>query len=251
MKNHVFWGSAFCFFASLNTIGAVMSAGVPGMDSGSGFICFSPAIDYMLWGLVAIVSGLVMAWALWSEGLELARFPGPFRFPLAYGATLGVLSLGVVALGILELTYPYGGHQIPLWWYMGLLAGCYLLAGFLGGRWSKTLGYDLLWAAAVTAVIVGLGVYLLRMANGIDAKYTVAYGNSYMPSYTAILDRPLGALLGRVNLPACVIMDSYYSSLRERGFDRNTVTFLVCLLPPVLYTVGWLAGWGSKRRRKA
>lgn len=228
MKNCVFWLSALCFFGAINTIGAVMSAGIPVIDPGSGFITFSPAIDYVVWSFVAVPSGLVMAWALWSEGLGLAQFPELLRFPVAYGATLGVLSVVVVVLGMLDLTYPHGGRQIPLWWYVGLLAGCYLLAGFLGGwSWSRRLGYDLLWGGAITGLIVGLGLCLLQVTK---------------QEGTCILNNSIGNVLGRVNLPACVVMDSYESSLRERGFDRDRVTQLVCLLPPALFTAGWVTG---------
>lgn len=57
-------------------------------------------------------------------------------------------------------------------------------------------------------------------------------------------------MLGRVNLPACVLLDAYAYDIPSESwaYARSPLTELVCLVPPVLYALGWLVGCARNRK---
>ena len=68
-----FWAAVLIFFASVNSLAAVLYAGVESLDDGGGFISFSPLIDCVFWGAIILISG-VLALVCWKKFK-----PGSFR----------------------------------------------------------------------------------------------------------------------------------------------------------------------------
>ena len=99
----------------------------------------------------------------------------------------------------------------------------------------------------IAVLLCGIGAELIRQVNAQEAYWQaqIAEG-SLIPGYTdALMREPLGGILGRINLPACVLMDNYaYAYYENLGgvhkIPRDIMTYLVCLCPPALFSGGWL-----------
>lgn len=72
--------------------------------------------------------------------------------------------------------------------------------------------------------------------------------SSFFPAYTdTLLDDSAGAVLARLNLPACVVLDNYsyahYLEPKAGGLlRRDLITFCSGFIPALLFTISWLAG---------
>jgi len=248
------WIFTIICIASINTLAAVLYAGVPALDGGGGFISLSPLVDCIFWGAIIVVSGIV-ALVLLRKNWRLGRLCPPqipplLRFPAAYLAALGDLSIVAMLLGIAGVFDRYNAIHLPFWGYIVLIALLYLIFGFLWGKLypapAWTGGF---WGVCLMVLLGAMGAVLLHEANVQDAPWQaqIAAG-SYIPVYTGgLMDSTIGAVLGRLNLPACVIMDTYeYARYENLGgchaFSRDAVTLWVCLCPPILFTISWLLG---------
>lgn len=244
-----FWTSILVFFISVNTLAAVLYAGVEALDDGSGFISLSPFVDCIFWGAFILVSGIValVCWRIHRP--PIPTIPGALRFPAAYLATLAVLSFMVLLMGVLQLLYLYSDFvHLPFWGYVLFLVISYPVFGYMTGRKLKGRWVDLLWGVLIAALLCGIGGELIRQVNAQDIRpwHDQIEVRAYSSGYTSRLMRqPLGGILGRINLPACVLMDNYeYAYYENLGgvhrIPRDVMTYLVCLCPPVLFSVGWI-----------
>lgn len=249
-----FWASMLVFFASVNSLSAVLYAGVRAFDDGSGFISLSPFVDCLFWGAVILISGIVtlVCWRICRPSIP--TIPGVFRYPIAYLATLAVLSFVVLVMGMLQLLNKYSSFvHLPVWGYILFLVIAYPAFGYATGRKLNGQWGDLLWGVLIAVLLCGIGAALIHQINVTETPWQaqIAAG-SYLPSYTGdLMEMPLGCVLGRINLPACVLMDSYeyvYYENLENGFPitRDFMTYFVCLCPPILFSIGWIAAVFSK-----
>lgn len=254
-----FWVSTIIFFLSVNTLAAVLYAGVEALDDGSGFISFSPWIDCVFWGAVILISGIVsiVCWRKYRPSIP--AIPGELRYPASYLATLAVLSLIVLSMGGLQLLDKYSDFfHLPFWGYVLFLGTAYPISGYVTGRKLNGRWGDLLWGLLIAALLYGIGEELTRQLNAQEAPWQaqIAEG-SFIPGYTSSLMRkPLGSILGRINLPACVLMDNYeYAYYENLGgvhkIPRDVMTCLVCLCPPILFSVGWIGAIIFKSGKKS
>ena len=243
-----FWVSTLIFFLSVNTLSAVLYAGVEALDDGSGFISFSPWIDCVFWGIIILTSGIisVVCWRQYRPSIP--SIPGALRYPAAYLATLAVLSLIVLFMGGLQLLDKYSNFvHLQFWGYVLFLVIAYPAFGYLTGQKLNGRWPDLLWAVLIAVLLYGIGAELIRQLNAQEAPWQaqIAEG-SFIPGYTSnLMKKPLGSILGRINLPACVLMDNYeYAYYENLGgvhtIPRDVITNLVCLCPPILFSIGWI-----------
>ena len=243
-----FWESILIFFASINSLAAVLYAGVEALDDGSGFISLSPFVDCIFWGAIILFSGIValVCWKKFKPSFPI--IPGVLRYPAAYLATLAILSLMVLLMGVLQMLYQYSDFiHLPFWGYVLFLVIAYPVFGYMTGRKLKGRWADLLWGVLIAAVLCGIGAALIHQVNAQDAPWQaqIAEG-SFITGYTSrLMDRPLGGVLGRINLPGCVLMGNYEYAYYENlggvhSIPRDVMTYLVCLCPPILFSVGWI-----------
>ncbi len=253
------WIAALIFFMAINSLAAVLYAGVPSLDGGEGFISLSPLIDCVFWGCVIVVSGIMAVIAFWrarrSDRLRLPRIPERLRYPAAYLVTLADLSTVVLLLGILGILDRFSGLHLPFWGYVGLMSVLYLVYGCFMARVMPAPAWTgLVWAVVLLVFFGAMGGSLLHEANVQDAYWKAQAYGTFIPAYTqGLMDSFIGAALGRLNLPACVLMDAYsYARYENLGgvhtFSRDTMTLWVCLCPVILFTVGWLAGCLTGKR---
>ena len=258
-----------CLFC-VCSLGAVLYGGAAGLDSGGGFISFSPGLDILFWGFFIVVLALasIAFFAFCRPGLP--RIPVRLQVPASYAAGLGVLSAAVLLLGALGLLPGYASLldlpvHIPFWIYVPLLAVAWVAIGYGAGRRSEaSLRTGLLWGLALTVFLVLLGIAALKARwDSLAPLYnqmTQQWRDSAMNGcgfVQHVMDTLPGAILARINLPASVLLGAYewdyydlfpllemnpaVSLTLERG-----ITLLSCLLPPALFTAGWVLGW---RRR--
>lgn len=243
-----FWVSTLIFFLSVNTLTAVLYAGVEALDDGSGFISLSPFVDCIFWGAIILVSGIValMYWKKFKPSILI--IPGVLRYPAAYLTSLAILSLMVLLMGVLQLLYQYSDFiHLPFWGYVLFLVIAYPVLGYVTGRRLNGRWTDLLWGVLIAILLYGIGAELIRQLNAQEAAWQaqIAEG-SFIPGYTSnLMMKPLGSILGRINLPACVLMDNYeYAYYENLGgvhkIPRDIMTYLVCLCPPILFSIGWI-----------
>lgn len=252
MKKRFWLCAVLCLFC-LNSMAASLYAGVPCLDNGGGFISFSPKIDSVAWGGMALVFAIPALYFWWRDRPGLPRFSRSLTFPTSYLSALVVLSLLVLLLGFAGFIEPYHRFHLPLWVYVTLLALLYLVLGYLGGRRAGTLKLcDLLWSAAITTALGLIGLTLLSWASASDIQFgtsSFSEGTFPMDVQTMMGNSWLGGVLGRVNLPACVLLDAYAYYIPQKLWDdRTLLTELVCLVPPVLYTLGWLGGCATHKK---
>lgn len=256
---------AVCLFC-LSNIGAVLYAGAEGMDSGGGWISFSPGLDVLFWGTLAALSGVLSAifFAVCRPGIP--KVPAPLQFPAAYVAVLGILTVGTVLLGACGLFPSYDSLldlpvHIPFWLYAILLCLVYLSAGYwFGCRSTAGLHVGVCWGIGITAVLVLLGIAaLLQRWNHLQPFYGDMVRQWQESGFNgcgfvdSVMETVPGAILARINLPASVLMGAYdwdYVDL-FRLIERNPaetllweriITVLVCACPSLLFTIGWAIG---------
>lgn len=245
MRNRIFWLLALLFFLGADTLAAVLYAGVDALDSGSGFLSLSPFADILVWGIALVLTG-VPALVLWLQRRpDLLRVPGPVALPAAFLALQGVGALLLLALGAAGFLDPYSGCSLPLWGYASLAAALHLSGGFfLGRRGAGRWSWDLLGGAVLAGLFLALGDNTLR-SLAVSEAVPLPGGGTVLPRYTsAVMEGPEGALLGRLNLLGGVVLGhydyAYYHGVHT--LDRGTLTGLACLCPPLLFTLGALAG---------
>lgn len=264
--SRAFWAAAAVCLVCLNSIAATLWAGVPALDNGGGFINLSPSIDCVLWGVPAAVAGVLAVVFFFKKRPGRPRVPKPLAWPAAWLAAWAAGTLLVFVLGIPGLFDRYGApfFYLPWFGYGIVLVLFYLVCGWLGGRRSGgTWRGAAFWCAAACLALGALGAWALQ-ARWAEIKdfwptaaqiWAEAHYNSIGFTWS-VMDTLPGALLGRLDLPACVLMDDYFyqafTSLGEFGpdaaiFRERILTALVCLLPPLLFTAGWLAGLRGKR----
>lgn len=248
-----FWISTVLFFFCANSLAAVLYAGVRALDGGGGFFTLSPFIDCVFWGFLILVCAVLMAVFGSRAKFQTPAVPEALRFPAAYLAMLGGLSVLLLVMGMCRLLDQFSPLHLGVGGYIGLMAAACLACGFLSGRdWGGPLWSGLLWGCALTAAFGLMGGELLRWAAAreiVPMAESGAAGSVFVPMGTESLIRygPLGWLLGRLDLPACVLMGNYdYAQYQQGnllyGAPRGLMTMLVCLIPPALFTAGWLAG---------
>lgn len=246
MKKRFWLCAVLCLFC-LNSMAASLYAGVPCLDDGGGFISFTPWIDSIVWGGLALVFAIPALYFWWRDRPGLPHVSRSLAFPASYLSALAVLTLLVLLLGFTGLIEPYHRFHLPFLAYVALLALLYSVLGYLGGRRAGTLKIcDILWAAAITAALGLIGLTLLSWALASDIRfgaYPTAENVFPMDVQTMMGASWLGGVLGRVNLPACILLDAYAYYIPSKLWgNRILLTELVCLVPPMLYTLGWLGG---------
>lgn len=248
-----FWISTVLFFFCANSLAAVLYAGVCPLDDGGGFISLSPFADCVFWGFLIFACAVLMAVFGSRAGSRTLIVPEILRFPAAYLAMLGGLSVLLLVMGMCQLLDRFSVLHLGVGGYIGLMVVVYIVCGFLFGRdWGGPLWSGLVWGCVLTAALGLMGAEILRWAAAREIVPMAESGDMgsvfvAMGTETLIRRGPLGWLLGRLNLPSCVLMDSYeYVQYKEGsafyGASRDMMTMLVCLIPPALFTVSWLAG---------
>ena len=250
------------FFFSCNSMAAVLYAGVPAFDDGGGFISLSPLVDCLFWGAIAAVSGVILLVQFvryWKRGrIGLPVIAKPYRFAVSYLVTLADLSLIVLLLGAMGFLDRFGFSpwHIPFWGYVALLAVTYLAYGaFFGFLYPVRPLMSLLSGALITMAFALMAQRMLAQQAAEEA-YWLAQNVNLVPTYTeALMDSALGAILGRLNLPASVLMDAYaYAYFENLGgshhFSREVMAFATGIAPPVIFTAGYAAGSLYSRRRE-
>jgi len=240
MKNGVFFGAIGGMVLSWTGFLAPGLAGIGWLDS-SGFLSLSPFLDFLVWGLCF---GACVWLAVKHPPTRplLEGLPDRYALPFAYGATWGIL--------ILLLTPTMGLLFLSFWQYAGVLAGAYLLLGLLWGR--KTGGsirWALLWGAGIALVLGGLGLLALYQADRQFDREMRWFLDSHWeevlkPDYLSILlGRLPYRLLGHLNLPACSLL-AHFEEAHAAVHDAapRQLVLATCLLPPTLFTSGWLLG---------
>ena len=250
------------FFFSCNSMAAVLYAGVPALDDGGGFISLSPLVDCIFWGAIAAVSGIIMLVQLvryWKRGrIALPVIAEPFRFGASYLVTLCDLSLIVLLLGALGLLdrFGFGPLHLPFWGYVALLGVTYLAYGAFFGCLYPARPLMSLFGGALIAVLFALMAHRMLAQQAAEEAYWLTQNVNLVPAYTeALMDSALGAILGRLNLPACVLMDAYaYAYFDNLGgchhFSREVMAYATSIAPPVVFTGGYIAGSVFSRSRE-
>lgn len=106
----------------------------------------------------------------------------------------------------------------------------------------------------IAVLFVVLGAVRVGQADARDAALMAQYPNLIVGYTEKLMDSPIGAWLGRLNLPASVLMGNYdYAYYENLGgvhhFPREAMMYAVCLLPPMLFLLGWLAGRAVGRKK--
>lgn len=267
-----FWLSIAMCFVCINSMAAVLYAGAPGLDSGGGFISFSPLIDCVLWGILLLLFGISAFVYRKRRKTGQLGIPAGLQFPTAYFGLLGFLSVLVLLLGATRLI---GGYEyiirspvtIPVWAYIGLLVLLYLGGGFLVGRRSQcSLRTSLLWGTGLTLIIGGIGFLALNARWMRLARSYLEMQRQWNDSgfngcgfLESVVDTVPGGVMARLNLPACVVMGSYsmyfYDTYQLISISPSTsiflervITMIICLCPPVLFAIGWVCGYYARPR---
>ena len=246
-----FWTLTVLSLLAFNTLAAVLYAGVPALDSGTGFISFSPFADIVWWGGVILLTGVPAIVLGFRSRPALPRFPRWIAPAVAFLALQGALSLVILVLGPLFLDpFPWIA-QIPFWGYAAGLAALYLAAGAVWtGKRGGALGWTLLWCAAFTAFFLVLGLRELGQIVQREEEFRRMEPEAELISAGAhmVMNSTRGAVLGRLDLPACVLIKCYYEEGKALG--RWTITALACLLPGVCLAAGSLCGalWNAKQK---
>lgn len=257
VRHRAFWVFLLLFFVGAYNLAAVLWAGVPAMDDGTGFISVSPFIDCVVWGVW--MAGFLIPTIIYARKRR-PHWPelSPFWQPVCgFFAVQSALVLGVILLGTLGVLYPYGVRFLPFWGYVALVAAAYLILSFLWGKKRRpSVGWLLGWCLILAGVFLALGLSRCLELDAKDAQWAAEYGGSYMAGYTEqVMDSAAGAVLGRLDLPACVVLGTYDVAYYDgvHAMTRAAITALVCLCPPVLFTLGALTGrlWKGKKPNAA
>ena len=240
----VFWISLILFFVCVNTLAAVLYTGVEALDKGTGFISLSPLADCIFWGSLMLIFGAAALLCSLKIKPSIPPLPRVLRFPAGYLASLAVLSTTVLFMGILQLLDRFSVLiHLPFWGYVLFLAAAYPVCGYiscrrLNGRWTGAL-----WGLLFAAVFCGMAYAIICEVNAIDAAYLAQMTSGhYGTGYTErLMGKALGAVLGRINLPACVLMGNYEYAYYDgvHTVPRDLMAYLVCACPPILFSLGW------------
>lgn len=251
-----FWISLTIFFISINTLAAILYTGVEPIDSGGGFFTFSPMIDCMIWGTIIVISGIIALLCYRKYRPTIPAIPSILHYPVGYLTTLAILSLVVLLIGSLQLLDEWSNFiYLPFYAYILFLCIAYPLLGYITGNKLNAKWMDILWGILIAIVLCSIGAALIRQIN---AQYITPMAesvpvSSYDQGYISKMMRTsLGGILGRINLPACVLMDTYeytcfYTFGITHAIPRDIMIYLVCLCPPVLFTTGWVVSIIKKR----
>ncbi len=256
---------AVCLFC-LSNIGAVLYAGAEGIDGGGGWISFSPGVDVLFWGTLAVLSGGLSAifFAVCRPGIP--NVPEHLQFPAAYLAALGILTVLTVLLGACGLFPGYDSLldlplHIPFWLYAILLGLLYLGTGYwFGSRSSANFRTGLCWGIGITALMALLGIAaLLQRWNQLQPVYGDMVrqweeaGLNGCGFVDSVMETFPGAILARINLPASVLLGVYdwdyvdaFRLIECNPADmllwERIITMLISACPTLLFTVGWALG---------
>ena len=246
-----FWTLTVLALLAVNTLAAVLYAGVPALDPGTGFISLSPFVDIVWWGGVILLTGVPALALGFRRRPALPRFPRWIAPAAAFLALQGALSLAILVLGPLFLApFPWI-VQIPFWGYTAGLALLYLAAGAVWtGKRGGALGWTLLWCAAFTVLFLALGLSELESIAQMEEEFRRMEPGAELISAGAhmVMNSARGAVLGRLDLPACVLIECYYEEGEALG--RWTITTLTCLLPGVCLAAGSVFGYFIRKGRE-
>lgn len=245
-----FWLFWTLCLVCVNSLAAALYAGAPTLDDGSGFITLSPFVDCLFWGVLIAAFAAASLVCFFKCRPRLPAIPGPLSFPAAWLATLAGLSVLILLMGMCRLLYPYSPVHLPLWGYVGLMAVLYATSGFLWGRRDRGgVWSGLAWGVLIAVLLTAMGGCLIQDAHIQEAPWMAQIRDgSCFPAYTqTLLDSSVGAILARLNLPACVVMDSYACAHRTLDgpaaiLRRDWITLCACLSPTILFTISWLLG---------
>ena len=253
-----FWIFLIIFFLCVNTLAAMSYAGAYEPSSG-GFV--SIRFDLALWEIAVVVSGLtaVILWIIFRP--KKPKIHESLSYPVSYLATLFVLSLIVLILGKLNLLDRYNGpYHIPFLGYVLLLMLVYPIFGFITGRVSKGNWRDLLWGVLTAVILCGICTVIIYRVNLRDELWIeqMEPGANYGVGYTSRLLRgTLGGILAQINLPSCVLMESYEYAYYDYGrfggvhsIPRDIMAYMVCAFPSILFSVGWAMAVILKKKNK-
>lgn len=257
-----FWISLIIFFLSANTLAAVLYSGAAEMSNGS-FISFSPAIDCIFWGTIITISGIIAIYSCKKYKPSIPNVPQVVCYPIAYIATLAVLSFIILCMGALQLLYQYSDFvHLPFWGYVSFLAISYPFFGYITSRKLKGRYIDLLWGLLIVVILCGIcSVKIIKINIADEYWISQVPEGTYMPGYTmGIMGGLLGELLARINMPACALLVNYeyyyFEHMDPQEFlngiysiPKEIPSYLVCILPPVLFSVGWIAAIISNKKR--
>ena len=148
MNSHrLFRISAVWLVLCINSMGAVLFAGAPTLDDGTGFISFSPGLDCAVLLVLALPAVVGMLIPLLRRRVSLPHIPGALHYPAAYLALLADASLFLILLGGLQVLDPFSKWHLPFWGYVGLLAVGYLFFGLDHLIAAKKTSEDSSWDA--------------------------------------------------------------------------------------------------------
>ena len=251
MNSHrLFRISAVWLVLCINSMGAVLFAGAPTLDDGTGFISFSPGLDCAVLLVLALPAVVGMLIPLLRRRVSLPRIPGALHYPAAYLALLADASLVLILLGGLQVLDPFSKWHLPFWGYVGLLAVGYLFFGAYCGYHARgSLRWVILWGAVILGLLA-LSCALLAHQIAQSDALALADNPKILLGYTGrMMDTPIGGFLARFNLPASVLMDRYEYAYYDgvHALSKYAMLYLTGLVPSALFYVSWLVGAGARR----
>lgn len=249
VKKTVFWVALVLVCFCMISMAAVLYAGTPEMSSG-GFISLSPWIDCAVWGVLMAISGIVMLICRKGAKGDMQRIPQALRYPVAYLANLVGLTAVVMVMGMLWLLYPYNNPvHLPFYGYVAFLVIAYAATGFLWGRfYGGAVKFAVISWTVITAVLGILAFWRIQERWEFIGSWDRYFNGHIGFGYTErVMDSWQGQLIAWLNLPACVVMGNYeYAYYKNLGgchsIPWDVMTYLVCLCPPAVFTLSWLAG---------
>lgn len=246
-RNAVFCIAFAVFVVCLTQMAAVLYAGTPRMSSGSS-ISFSPFLDVVVWGTPMVAAAIVMACYRPKEPLK-DLVSESLRYPVAYVVTQTILAGVVLMLGMCQILNETSRIHLPLYGYAAILCAAYVAAGFLWGRWfggKVRIGLLCFGVLLVTMSILA-GIRLAEISREIAERMERDPLNwpKALPVYTGwVMSCGEGQWLAFLNLPGCVVLGNYEYAFYDQvhSISRDTMTWLVTLVPATLFTGAWLVG---------
>lgn len=236
--------SSFCMVS----MAAVLYAGTPEM-SGGGFISLSPWVDCIIWAIPMVIGWCVMVFCAAVDRQTLS-VPQQWRFPAAYFLNLVILTAVVLLMGLCGFLDKFSGRHLQFYGYVAFLVIAYVVTGFLWGRFYGGDVKTALLSCGILLAVLGVLAAFRLAAIAAEMEY---WGPNVIYGYTDwVMDSWQGQAIAWLDLPACVIMDNYNYAYYEalggcHSIPREVMTWLVCLCPPVVFTLSWLAGRKLKK----